>query len=107
MSEITNNKIGKYSFLSALGEVAYVCLVALVMSNGERIFGGGDDGFIVPVFMLTLLVISASVSGALIFGRPVLWYLDGAKREAVTLFAATVLWLVIFVLAVMIVVLAV
>jgi len=99
---MNKNKIAKYSFLNALGQVAYVCLVALVMSNGERIFGGGDDGFVVPLFMLTLLVVSASVSGALIFGRPVLWYLEGAKRETITLFVATVLWLVIFVCCVII-----
>lgn len=39
--------------------------------------------------MLLLFVFSAALTGALIFGRPILWYLDGKKREAILLFFYT------------------
>lgn len=40
--------------------------------------------------MLLLLILSATVTGSLVLGRPILWYLDGKKKEAVSLFVATV-----------------
>jgi len=39
---------------------------------------------------LLLFVVSATVMGALVFGRPILWYLDGRKREAVELAGITI-----------------
>ncbi|MBI5045747.1 MAG: hypothetical protein HZC14_01935 [Candidatus Niyogibacteria bacterium] len=39
--------------------------------------------------MLSLLVFSAALVGILIFGRPLLWYLDGKKQDAVYLLACT------------------
>jgi len=42
-----------------------------------------------PIVMLSLFVFSAALTGTLIFGRPILWYLDGKKSEAISLFAYT------------------
>ena len=39
--------------------------------------------------MLMLFVFSAAVTGSLIFGQPVLWYLDGKKKDALTLLTYT------------------
>jgi hypothetical protein len=41
------------------------------------------------MLMLSLLVFSAALVGSLIFGRPILWYLDNKKKEAVLLLAYT------------------
>jgi hypothetical protein len=44
---------------------------------------------LVPIAMLLLLVFSAALVGALIFGRPVLWYLEGRKQDSLRLLAGT------------------
>jgi hypothetical protein len=88
------------SLAAAIGEVAYVSLVALIMTNGEK-FMRGNPGVLGGVYILTLFVISASVSAALIFGGPVLVYLEGKKKDAVKLFISTIGWLVLFMLLAM------
>lgn len=75
-----NNKIGnnnmdkkiiKNSFLLALGEAVYITLVALLMFSIQKLFGEKPDPVIIaPIAFLLLLVISAAISGALIFGKP-------------------------------------
>lgn len=63
--------------------VLYVAVVATIMQNGSKIFGEGDT--FVPIGILMLLVVSAATVGLLIFGKPVMMYIDGKKKEAVTL----------------------
>ncbi|PJA86713.1 MAG: hypothetical protein CO141_03315 [Candidatus Moranbacteria bacterium CG_4_9_14_3_um_filter_42_9] len=86
------------AFLLALGEVGYIFLVAMFFHTMEKYFGGQPDppAPFGMVIILTLLVLSAAVSGALILGKPLLMYLDGKKRESVELFAFTLGWLVLF-----------
>ncbi|MBI2039411.1 MAG: hypothetical protein HYT22_04040 [Candidatus Niyogibacteria bacterium] len=67
----------------------YIILVALFMSNTAKLFEGAEDIVIIPIAMLSLLVFSVALVGSLIFGRPILWYLDGKKREAIALLAYT------------------
>lgn len=38
-----------------------------------------------PVAFLSTFVFLAALMGVLIFGKPILWYLDGRKKEAVQL----------------------
>ncbi len=87
------------SFAHALGTVAYIALVATVMSNAERIFGnaeGQGEAPLVGVAMLLLFVLSACVTSLLILGTPVRWYVDGRKQDAVQLLGYTVGWLAVF-----------
>jgi hypothetical protein len=72
--------------------LVYISAVAWLMSNGEALFGE-EESFLVPVAMLMLLVLSAAVMGLLVFGRPILMYLDGKKREAVTFLGYTLGWM--------------
>jgi cytochrome c oxidase assembly factor CtaG len=58
------------------------------------------DTVFAPIIMLSLLVFSASLVGALIFGRPILWYLDGKKKEAVSLLFYTLGFFFIITIAV-------
>ena len=90
-------KLIQQSFWLALGEGIYITLVALLMFTIEKLFGAKPDPVIIaPIALLLLFVISASVSGALILGKPVMLYLDGQKKEAVQLFGLTLAWLVLF-----------
>lgn len=85
------------SFFNAAGVLVYITAVALLLSGAEKIFGQQTSkSFVIPVFMLLLLVISASITGFLVVGKPILLYLDGLKKEALALLFYTIGWLVLF-----------
>ena len=96
----------KNAVMIAAGTAVYVVLIATFMSNTQNLFGPDDPkSVLVPISMLLLLILSAAITGFLVFGRPILWYLDGKKKEALSLlaytlgslFVLTVLaWLVLF-----------
>jgi hypothetical protein len=86
-------------FLSALGVFAYTSAVAWLFFNGHAIFNKPDN-FLMPLLMLLLLIISASVTGLMVLGKPIHLYLSGFKKEAFTLLFATLGWLVFFAIAV-------
>lgn len=79
--------------------MVYVLAVAWLLSNGERIFGG-QERLLVPIFMMTLLVVSATVTGLLVLGKPISLYLSGLKKEAFILLFSTIGWLIAFLLSV-------
>lgn len=83
------------SLMHAVGVLAYIFGVSLVLHNGEKIFGEGES-FVIPIFMLLLLVVSASVTGLLVLGRPIHLYLSGLKKDAFVFLFLTLAWLVLF-----------
>lgn len=87
----------KYALINSLGATAYIALVATIMSNIERFIGpnGGDGNVLSLIAFLSLFVISAAVMGLTIFGRPLMWYLNGEKTEAIKLALYTVGFLVV------------
>ncbi|MEI6596790.1 MAG: hypothetical protein WCL13_01080 [bacterium] len=92
-----NKKLFFYSALHSLGVLAYVSLVVLFMSNTKNIFGEGDNPMI-GVVMLLILILSASITGSLVLGKPILLYLDGKKAESVKLLFFTIICLFILLL---------
>ncbi len=94
------NRIIKHASLNALAAAAYIALVALIMSNIERLIGPreGDGGVLSIIAFLILFVISAAAMGLAIFGRPIMWYLSGQKTEAVKLVFYTLGFLVVIAL---------
>ena len=91
------------SFMSAGGVFIYVSAVAWLGFNSQTIFGNDNDiGFLMPVFVLLLFVISASVTGLLVLGKPIHLYLSGLKKEAFTLLFVTLGWLIVFLLVIMV-----
>lgn len=85
------NTIFKYAFLNAVGTAGYIGLIAFFFFTMERLFGNTPDPktMLIPMGMLMLFVFSAAVTSGLVLGRPILWYLDGKKKDAVTLFLYT------------------
>jgi len=84
------NNIIKNAALNAFAAALYVAAIASFLFYSSRIFGSAKaDTALVPFVMLLLLVFSVAFMGLLIFGRPVLWYLDGKKKEAVSLLVYT------------------
>lgn len=98
-------KLIRQAFLLALGEGIYISLVALLLFSVEKLFGSKPDPVIIaPIAFLLLFVISASISGALILGKPLMLYLDGKKKEALQLFGFTLAWLLLFLIVAFIIV---
>jgi hypothetical protein len=81
-------KIFKRAATNALLTFAYVTVIGLFMSNASRIFGQKDTT-LTPVAVLMLLVFSAALTGILVVGQPVMWYIDGKKKAAVSLLGYT------------------
>jgi len=84
------------SFLSAAGVFVYASAIAWLGFNSQAIFGNKPSSFLAPLFMLLLFVVSACITGLLVLGKPINLYLGGLKKEAFTLLFATLTWLVIF-----------
>ena len=78
--------------IQALAAAAYITAVAFFIYNGNKLFGPQDGPFAIAIFLLAL-VISVTVMGTLIFLRPAMWYLNGAKIEAIKLLLTTIIFL--------------
>lgn len=84
-----NSNLIKLAALNSIGVAIYVFFVSFILNNAEKVFGQTDDNLIAPVVFLLLFVCSALVTGGLILGRPIMMYLDGAKKDSVKLLVAT------------------
>lgn len=89
------------SLINASATFVYVFLIAWMMFNAKTIFGD-PPSFFIPLFVILLFVISATITGLLVLGKPVHLYMGGFKKEAFTLLFATLAWLIIFLLVVVI-----
>jgi len=88
------NSVLKNGLLNALIAAIYIILVATLITNLEKSFENNNPTLGGIAFLL-LFVISAAVMGLVIFGRPLIWYLDGKKKEAVSLVFYTLAFLVV------------
>jgi hypothetical protein len=84
----SNKDILKYALVNSLWTVLYIILIGTFFYNAQSMFGD-EHSPLIPVIMLMLFVFSAALTGGLILGRPFLWYLDGKKKEALTLLGYT------------------
>ena len=82
--------IVKSALINALLMAAYVVAIASFLFYVPKFFDAGKpDTVLVPITMLLLFVLSAAITGTLMFGQPVLWYLEGKKKESISLFTYT------------------
>lgn len=86
----------KNPHLNAILAAAYIVVVASIMSNGERIFGQGEETIIIPIAMISLFTLSAAMMGYFFAYHPIQLYLDGQKKEATQFFGKTVLTFAVF-----------
>ena len=82
-----DEQVTKNPFLNALSASAYIALVASIMYAARGF--DGPDSFLVPITVLSLFVLSTAVMGFIFFYQPAQMYLDGLKKEAVSLFLKT------------------
>lgn len=91
---MTNKKIWIIAVLDGISTGLYVALVAVFMTYANNFFGEADSA-LGGIAILMLMVLSVAVVGTLILGRPLMMYLDGAKKEAVKTLGFTILVLFI------------
>jgi len=85
------NKIWKTALVNALATAVYIIAVGSFMYYGSMIKLGMANIFLVPIAILLLFVFSAALTGFLIFGKPAQLYVDGKKKEALSLLSYTLL----------------
>ena len=99
-----NSKLIIYGFIHSFLASAYVASVSWLLFNGENFFGQAKS-FFLPTALLMLFVVSAAITGLLVFGRPIYLFLNGAKKEAIKLLFWTIGWLMIITLIIFLVLL--
>ncbi|TRZ64102.1 MAG: hypothetical protein D4Q79_02330 [Spirochaetia bacterium] len=95
----------KYAFIHAVGAAAYIALIATLLSYASKIFGPANNSILGAMAFLLVFVISAAIMGLLILGKPAFWYLDGLKREAISLLFYTLGFLVLIAVVVFLILL--
>jgi len=85
------NKIWKSAIINSIATAAYVIGVACFMYFGTMIKLGRANTILVPIALLLLFVFSAALTGFLIFGKPAQLYVDGKKKEALSLLIHTLI----------------
>ncbi len=90
------------SLINSLGVVVYVILVANIFVYGEQLFGKMSNLW-GPIAFLLLFVLSALVVGLLILGKPIIFYLDKKKEDALRLLFYEIGWLFLATLIVLII----
>ncbi|MFH1142086.1 MAG: hypothetical protein ABIH67_01375 [Candidatus Uhrbacteria bacterium] len=93
-------KIIPIALIHALAVFLYTLLISWVMMNGESWFGQ-MDGMVGPSLMLLLLVVSATITGFLVLGRPIMLYLDNKKKDALKFLGFTIGWMLVIIVLTM------
>ena len=77
----------KYACINALLTALYIGLISSFLFYVPKYFEleGKPDTVFAPIMMLMLFVFSAAITATLVLGRPILWFLDGKKKEGISL----------------------
>ena len=99
MSKIFTKNPALTGFIQALGVIVYTSLVAFLIKAMENINSEGEIFNI--VFVLTLLVFSAAISGLIVFGYPVFLVIQKKTKKALKVLGYTLFFLLILLLLVL------
>lgn len=80
--------IRKKAFVNSLLTSLYIVAVGLFLFYGTM-FKLGRNAFIAPISLLFLFVFSAALTSYLLLGMPARMYIDGKKKEALSLVTYT------------------
>lgn len=82
--------MSKNPIINALSASAYIVLVVSVMTFVTQPLRNKPDTFFAPIVFLSVLTLSVTVMAFLFFYQPLQLFIDGKKKEAVSLFVKTV-----------------
>lgn len=88
------------AIVNAGATATYILAVASFLTKVEKIFPqtAHEDSILIPVVMLLLFVVSATITAFLVLGKPIMWYADGDKKEAIQLLIFTIVSLTVLLL---------
>ena len=92
------DKIIKRALMNSVGTAAYIILVVSLIWSLQAFSSEPSHAVIIPIAMLLLLVCSAAITGFLVFGKPVMLYVDGKKRDSIRLLSHTLGMLILITL---------
>ena len=81
----------KSGLFQAMGVATYCLGVGLIFWRGNRWLG--SPGYLGPVIVLILFVVSALIYALIVFYQPYNLFFAGKKKEALDLVLTTTLWL--------------
>lgn len=90
------NKVVKDALINSSVTALYIVAVASFMYWGGSHKIGQNNSFLVPISFLMLFVFSAAFTSFFVFGRSALMYIDGKKKEALSIITYTLLFLFIY-----------
>ena len=85
-----NNFVMKKPFLHALAAALYIVVIVLVIQLFGSALRDQKDTIIIPMTMLSLFVLSASIMGFLFLSEPLQLLMENRKQEAIAFFAKVV-----------------
>ncbi len=100
------NKIFRMALLNTFGTALYIFLVGIFIYYASIVKIGKASRFLAPIAMLLLFVSSAAITSYLVFGKPAILYLDGKKKDALTLIIYTLSALSVITILVLVVLIA-
>jgi len=93
----------KTALTNAVATAIYIAVVASFLFYSGQARMGQTPTVLVPIMILTLFVFSAALTGFLVFGTPLMWYLDGKKKDAISLLGYTLVTLLLIAFAIFLV----
>lgn len=80
----------KNPLINALSASVYIVLVVSTMTFLTQPLRDKPDTFFTPITVLFVLTLSVAVMAYLFFYQPIMFFIDGKKKEAVNLFVKTI-----------------
>lgn len=80
----------KNPFINALSASTYIIIGVMVMTYAMQPLKNKPDTFFAPIVFLSLLTLSVAVMAYLFFYQPLLFFIEGKKKDAINLFVKTV-----------------
>jgi len=75
--------------LNAVAATLYIVAIASLLYYAPR-YAGTQFTILIPVAVISLFTLSAAIMGFIFLSQPLQLYLDGEKKQAVSLFLQTV-----------------
>jgi hypothetical protein len=99
MDKLLNNKLSSSTvgLLQALAVVGYISLVSLLLMSTNHFISKPPE-FVAAIVMLTTFVLSAGITGTLVFGLPAYFALRSDIKRAISILAFTFLSLFVILL---------
>lgn len=82
-------EIRKTAFINSLLTILYIVGISIFFYTLSIVKKGPDNNFLAPIVFLSVFVFSASITSYLMLGKPAQLYIDGKKKEALSLITYT------------------